>query len=221
MRAAFRVLAAPWSEAARRVASRMSRRRDFSPVISVPHDARQDRPEAWRHVLITGWYGTETAGDKAILGGVLHFLEHESPGCRVTMTTLNRKVSEQTARELDGLSGVQLVDLAESGRARLIRSVDAVVVGGGPLEEIPETEHIRDAFVAADEQRKARVLFGCGIGPLHTDQVRRHVSDICRLTTSGFLRDAESLILARRLGADGRLTSACDPALGYLLRWVA
>jgi MoaA/NifB/PqqE/SkfB family radical SAM enzyme/polysaccharide pyruvyl transferase WcaK-like protein len=181
--------------------------------------ASKPSPGDWRHVLVTGWYGTETAGDKAILGEVLHFLKSRSPGVRVTLTTLDQKVSQQTNRELADLAGVALVDLARSHDSALIESVDAVVIAGGPLEEINETEHIWRAFREANRQGKARVIFGCGVGPLYTERLREMVGAICQMATAGFLRDEESQAYARRLGATAPLACGCDPALAFVRRW--
>lgn len=178
-------------------------------------------PSEWQHVLITGWYGTETVGDKAILGELLHFLETCAPDCRVTLTTLDSKVSQQTQLELAELEGVTLVDMNKGHDSALIESVDAVIIGGGPLEEIGATEYIWRMFVEANRQHKARIIFGCGVGPLYTDRLRQMVGAICQMTTAGFLRDEESREYANRLGGDVSLGCGCDPALAYIRRWVA
>ena len=182
--------------------------------------AAHNSPSTWQHVLVTGWYGTETAGDKAILGELLHFLRTYAPGCRITLTTLDRKVSRQTRLELTGLENVALVPMDRGHDPALIESVDAVIVGGGPLEEIDQMEHIWRMFFEANRRRKARILFGCGVGPLHTDRLRQMVGAILQMTTAGFLRDAESCEYAVKLGAPGSLGCACDPALAYLQRWI-
>jgi len=183
--------------------------------------ADRPNPSQWRHVLVTGWYGTETAGDKAILGEVLHFIRTHSPDCKITLTTINRRISGQTARELDELRSAAEVTLSQAADPALVESVDAVVIGGGPLEEIGLTEHIWRIFAEANRQRKARVLFGCGVGPFHTDRVRALVGSILQMTTAGFVRDEESLALACQISQiQLPLAVGCDPALAYLERWV-
>lgn len=221
MRAGRMLLAAPWSWRMRRWRGWFEGHIDAGPRDRAPREALRPMPAQWRRVLITGWYGTETAGDKAILGELVHFLRTHAPQCGITLTTINRTVSEQTAREMDALGGIELVDLDDAHDPALIGSVDAVIVGGGPLEEINETRQVWRIFVEADRQRKARILFGCGVGPLHSERIRRQVAAICRLTTAGFLRDHDSRVLARQLGASAPLAVACDPALAYLRRWVA
>ena len=181
--------------------------------------ASRAHPSSWRHVLITGWYGTETAGDKAILGEVLHFLKTYAPGCRITVTTLNRNISEQSQRELSDLRAADLVDMPAAHHAALIEQVDAVLIGGGPLMESQARVHIWRIFAEANRQRKARVVFGCGVGPIHSDFVRRLTTSILHMTTAGFLRDRESYDYASQLVPGNTFEIACDPAFAFVRRW--
>ena len=200
---------------------RLSRKRPPAPVRlpETVHAPERPRPADWRHVLITGWYGTETAGDKAILGELVHFIRKRAPDCRITLSTIDRKVSEQTFREMPELAGIEQAAIADAAHPARIGDIDAVVIGGGPLQEIREAELIYRMFAEANRRRKARVIFGCGVGPIHTDRMRDIISGIFRLATSGFLRDAESHEKAIALGGPSFLGCACDPALGYLRRW--
>lgn len=176
-------------------------------------------PARWRRVVITGWYGTETQGDKAILGELVHFLRSHNPSCAITLTTIDRKVSEQTLREMPELKGVELIELAGASQSRAVAEADAVILGGGPLEDIGETEHVCRVFLRANELGRARVIFGCGVGPFHDERVKAQASAILRTATAGFFRDQESHDYAVRLGASPRLGVGCDPALRYLHRW--
>lgn len=178
-----------------------------------------ERPSSWHHVLITGWYGTETAGDKAILGEIVSFIRFRSPKCRISITTLDAKVSQQTNREIPELSDLTLVDLSDAAKPAVIDSCDAILFGGGPLEEIPASESILNIFIEANRRQKARVIFGCGVGPLYSDHLRNVVGGILRLATAGFFRDQESWEFARKLGASENLGFACDPAIAHIVRW--
>ena len=71
-------------------------------------------------VLILGWYGNETTGDQAILGGILRRLD---PG-RVWQTTSNPAVSQATLHAI-GFPTVRLID--DDSR----RDCRGVVAGGG------------------------------------------------------------------------------------------
>ncbi len=190
---------------------------DFTPRTinhpTLPHPGR------WRHVVITGWYGTETQGDKAILGELVHFIRTHSPDCKITLTTIDRKVSLQTMREMPELADIELVDLDRAAELGVVERADAVILGGGPLEDIGETEHVWGLFHKANRLSKARIIFGCGVGPFHNKRVKAQASAILRMTTGGFFRDQESHDYAVRLGASPKLGIGCDPALRYLYRW--
>lgn len=195
----------------------MIHRRSGAPKSILP--ANHNDPHEWKHVLITGWYGTETTGDKAILGELLRFLKTYSPGCQVILTTIDRKVSQQTQLELEDHQDVSLVDIDKGDNPALIESVDAVIIGGGPLMEIHQMHSIWRMFIEANRQRKARIVFGCGVGPIYTEEMHRVTGAILRMTTAGFFRDQESFKYAQKHAMTDSLSYACDPALAFITRW--
>ncbi len=189
--------------------------RNTTPASS---SASSPHPAQWRHVLITGWYGTETTGDKAILGEVLHFIKTNAPDCKVTLTTILDIVSLQTNTELYHLENATIVPIETAHKPSIIESVDAVIMGGGPLMESSKMLNVWKIFKEAKRQSKARIIFGCGIGPIHSDWVRDATTSILQMTTAGFLRDKESFEYASRLYPQHHLKFACDPAFGFVKR---
>lgn len=181
--------------------------------------ARQSAPSAWKHVLITGWYGTETTGDKAIIGEVVHFVKKHSPDCKITVTTIDHRISQQTRYELADLRASGLVDIQKADKPALIESVDAVIIGGGPLMETAQMEYVWRIFREANRQQKARIIFGCGVGPFHTRRMESITGNILAMATVGFLRDEESHSYAQRLAPGNALAVACDPAFAFVARW--
>jgi len=173
----------------------------------------------WKTVLITGWYGTETQGDKAIIGEVLHFIKSASPNCKIILTTLHNAISEQTNLELRDLDGVELVKLEEGYFQSVISQTDAVIVGGGPLMESASMKDIGNIFLEAYKQNKPRIIFGCGIGPIHSPEVERVTRYLLSVCNAGFVRDKESFDFANKLFPDHTLKFACDPAVGFVSRW--
>lgn len=173
----------------------------------------------WKTVLITGWYGTETQGDKAIIGEVLHFIKSASPRCRIILSTLHVAISDQTNLELYDLNGVELVKLEEGHLPSIISQTDAVIVGGGPLMESASMKDIGDIFLEAFKQNKPRIIFGCGIGPIHSPEVEKVTRYLLSVCNAGFVRDKESFDFANKLFPDHKLKFACDPAVGFVSRW--
>lgn len=175
-------------------------------------------PRDWKSVLITGWWGTETAGDKAILAELIHFLKERSPDCRFICSTINRSVSLQTNIEL-GIAQAELVEIEKCDHPSVISRVDAVIIGGGPLEELYRVLNIESIFQEASRQKKARIIFGCGYGPLYSNNLRNSVNNICRLSTAGFWRDENSLNAAMERNDTVSFSLGCDPALAHIKRW--
>ena len=173
----------------------------------------------WKTVLITGWYGTETQGDKAIIGEVLHFIKSASPSCRIILTTLHVAISEQTNLELYDLNGVELVKLEEGHLPSIVSQTDAVIIGGGPLMESASMKDIGNIFVEAYKQNIPRIIFGCGIGPIHSKEVENITRYLLSVCNAGFVRDIESFDFANKLFPDHNLKFACDPAVGFVSRW--
>ena len=182
------------------------------------NNAYLSHPSEWRHILITGWYGTETTGDKAILGEVLHFVKTNAPDCRITLTTILDIVSLKTNTELPHLENAAIVPIETAHLPSVIASVDAVIIGGGPLMESSKMLNIWKIFKEANRQSKARIIFGCGIGPIHSSWVRDAATAILQMSTAGFLRDKESFDYAFRLFPQHKLKFACDPAFGFVKR---
>lgn len=209
-------LSAPLRSRYREISDQVNRKRFSIPGRINP--ATRSSPKDWEHVLITGWYGSETAGDKAIVGELLEFLAKETRGCKVSLTTLDRKVTEQTKRELESAQNLEIVGMSGACNPSLIEKVDAVIIGGGPLQEIHETENVWRIFSEANRQKKARLIFGCGIGPVFTDKTRQLLASIFRMTTLGFLRDRQSAESAFQLSGV-QFEVGSDPAIAYFRRW--
>lgn len=188
------------------------------PVVGEIKGATSNNPKDWNSVLITGWYGTETTGDKAILGEIVHFLRERSPQCQIAISTINRKISLQTERELEILKGSKLLDIEECSKSKIIEKYDAVIFGGGPIMQSNSLVDVWKIFRESNRQKKARVIFGCGLGPFHTKEMEQIAKQILQMSTAGFFRDEESLDYAKSLFPEINMGYACDPSIGYLNR---
>lgn len=189
-----------------------------NPSIKRINGTSHNSPHDWRKVMITGWYGTETIGDKAILGETVYFIKERSPNCQILITTLNKKVSLQTKRELDNIKEAEIIDIEEGCKEKTIEQCDAVIFGGGPIMQSNALVDVWKIFKEANRQKKARIIFGCGFGPFHTEEMERIACQILQMSTKGFFRDGESLEYAKRLFPDINMDYACDPSIKYLTR---
>jgi len=196
----------------RRFAARLARMHN---VAAQPRLATPLPPTKLRRVLICGWYGTETLGDKAILGGVVHALGRTLGGIEVTLVALFPYVSEMTRRQMPELKGCRIVDPQEG--VRLAASMDLVVFGGGPLMAIQELADMEAIFSAAKRQNVPTLLAGCGVGPLGADWYNASLKRILSLASLRIYRDEKSRTLAAGLGVDTSADLVAeDPAFTWL-----
>lgn len=176
-------------------------------------------PKDWKKVLITGWYGTETNGDKAIIGELVYFLRLCQPNVEIIVTTIQCEITIQTNTEIEELKNSEWVTIEHAPNKDLISECDAVIMGGGPLMESSYMTNVCDIFQIANQLKKNRIVFGCGVGPIHTETIGVLIAEVLRLSTAGFLRDQASHDLMKTLVPDAKLSVACDPAVGFVRRW--
>ena len=165
-------------------------------------------------ILITGWYGTETVGDKAILAGIIHDYRRHNPDTRITVASLYPFVTERTLRELD--IKAQVLPVYSPGFFQSCAEHDEVVMGGGPLMDINELGVILAAFAIAAANGKRRVVHGCGVGPLKDVFCIEAVKRILSLADVVKLRDSASIECARQLTGRTDMQHIGDPAAGYV-----
>lgn len=174
-------------------------------------------PRTWNAVLITGWYGTETTGDKAILGEIIHCIRFWNKNTRIYITSIDYRVSFQTRKEM-GFDATH-IPIDQAASSGVMDAIDAVIMGGGPLMESNQIRHIARLFEEANRLGRERIIFGCGVGPIHTPPMEALIGRILAVSTRAFFRDQESHDYARRLGMTCLAEVACDPALAFVNRW--
>lgn len=166
-------------------------------------------------VLICGWYGTETLGDKGILGGVLLALREHLGAIDVVLVSLFPYVSEMTRRQMDELKGVHIVT-REQG-VQLAAQADLVVFGGGPLMAIDETADMLAIFETAQNAGRKTLVAGCGVGPLGAEWHDAAIRQILQRADARIYRDEKSRGIAARLGVDVQADLVAeDPAFTWL-----
>lgn len=170
-----------------------------------------------KRMLVLGWYGTETAGDVAILAGLL--LKHAAAGTTsFTVLSLYPYYSRVTLRPLAQELGIHL-EIEPYDSVRVIGRLEqfgTVIMGGGPLMDIEQTGLIRNFFRAARALGIPCHVDGCGIGPLHQPRFQTVVAEILRLATEIRLRDDASLLATRLLIGPVSAAVIPEPSIAYL-----
>lgn len=182
-------------------------------------DKRHKRYDGRRpQILITGWYGTETVGDKAILLEALNFINAHYLDADVTVTSIDLRVSWHTRFELGIEHRIIPLDVAPN----LINdnAFSAVFFGGGPIMDSSRLPQIADIFQKSARMGTATVIFGCGVGPLQNSEYAAAARVIFENSAFGFFRDEKSKIFAMELGADqSKFLVGVDPALNSVARF--
>ncbi|MBA3311879.1 MAG: polysaccharide pyruvyl transferase family protein [Planctomycetaceae bacterium] len=170
---------------------------------------------ASRDVLIVGWYGTETAGDKAILWSVIERLRRRaSPPDRITVASFHPFVTERTKAEME-IPDVEVVETYTHAFERRCREIDEVVIGGGPLMHLDALDHMLHAFIEIRGRGGTARIDGCGLGPLVGEKYLAAVRELMRLSNHVSLRDDASAKWAGE-GFSRSVESSCDPAVDYV-----
>lgn len=153
-------------------------------------------------IVILGWYGTETIGDRAILAGLISFFNKSFSDFEIKIGSLfpfftNRTLDEDydyykqiVKRDIDIkiFNSRKILELEKA-----ILNSDIVVMGGGPLMHLNELVMIQYAFKFAKKKNKKTAILGCGIGPLFRGQkYRKSVIEIFKFSDITILRDEVS-----------------------------
>jgi MoaA/NifB/PqqE/SkfB family radical SAM enzyme/polysaccharide pyruvyl transferase WcaK-like protein len=179
-------------------------------------------------VIITGWWGTETQGDKAILGELIDFINKKSPKLEKFYLTVYEDmeyVVEKTIKELGETGVVDVsryagtIPIANFHQSDEFKKANFIFVGGGPLERIMELVYIEKAFRHARKRGKGTFIFGCGIDPILLEY-KKIIASIIANSDKMFFRDKQSAVYATSLVKNLPFPYyACDPAFNFVKKW--
>ena len=173
---------------------------------------------ASERALICGWYGTETLGDKAILGGIVNGLREVRPNIQIDLAAIEPYVSRNTLLQMPELEIESVHSLRQA--KRLIREghYGFVIMGGGPLmAAVSECIDILELFALGRSAGAKTIVAGCGVGPLGNETRNAIIGEILALADVVLLRDDASIQLSReRLGFKGEARRILDPAFFWI-----
>ena len=167
-------------------------------------------------VLIVGWYGTETSGDKAILWSIIHRLRSRpNPPQTIYLASLEPFICQWTIKEMD-LGNVEVVETYSKTFEQRCRTVDEIVVGGGPLMDLEALNHMLYAIIQGRKTGAISRVEGCGIGPLVDPTYTQVVQNILRLSDHVALRDTQSVERCEQEFLVSGAIPVPDPAVEYV-----
>jgi len=173
-----------------------------------------------KEILLVGWYGTETAGDVAILLGIIEEYLEKNPKLQFVLFSLYPYYTKLAVSEMEPRLSSRLKVLSYHGKLALhaIDKCDSIVMAGGPLMDIPQTRLIASLFLLFCNKGKHRIIEGCGIGPLNVEEYRRNVMRIVRMASQVSVRDQASQHLLQSLGIKKTIQVRNDPSQTYITR---
>lgn len=168
-----------------------------------------------RKVLICGWYGTETLGDKAILGGVINALRYSLETMELHLASLEPYISQMTIHQMPELQGCKLHTITEA--IEVVSSMDLVVFGGGPLMALSVLADMIAIFQQATKAKVPTLIAGCGVGPLGHPIYNTALKHLMLHSSHRIYRDSKSREIAALLGIETSADQVAeDPAFTWL-----
>jgi polysaccharide pyruvyl transferase WcaK-like protein len=166
-------------------------------------------------ILVCGWYGTETLGDKAILAGIVSILQEQLTDPSLHIASLEPYITRLTTSQMPELEGACVVDIAQA--LELTASMDLVLFGGGPVMATRNLAEMLAIFERAAEHGIPTMLAGCGVGPLGSKYQNRMIRRLLKLASVRIYRDERSRATASGLGVEtGHDLVAEDPAFTWI-----
>ncbi|MHA7855901.1 polysaccharide pyruvyl transferase family protein [Marinobacter shengliensis] len=193
----------------------LNRHRELPQQIRLA-DAGESESGGSKRVLICGWYGTETLGDKAIIAGVMTAMrKHLGQGTKFTVASLNPYVTEMTKKQMGEFENVEIVDIDHA--VATSATMDYLVFGGGPMMAIDPLAPMEVMFERAHAAGVTTIAASVGVGPLGGAWLNQSIRRILELCDIRIYRDEKSRQNAVQLGVPAENDDVAeDPAFTWL-----
>ncbi|WP_405380728.1 polysaccharide pyruvyl transferase CsaB [Phascolarctobacterium sp.] len=149
-------------------------------------------------IVISGYYGFANAGDEAMLAAIVKALRSTEKSVSLTVISGNPQVTAQKYQ----VSSIHRFNPWEIFTA--LRSCDLLISGGGSLlQDVTSRRSLLyylSVLATGIALGKKVMLFGQGIGPIHSSLLRRLTKAVCSRVSLITVRDRDSLYELRRIG---------------------
>lgn len=168
-----------------------------------------------RSVVIIGAYGGDHVGDAAILGGVLQTLHARYGVVQATVMSFRPDHTRRLAAGLATQVAVTVERYTSARVARLLDEVEALVIAGGPLVDLPRVlaKHVGSAYAARSRGRPL-LIERVGVGGFRRRASMWAARRIFDTASAISVRSRDAL--GHPLLADKSATVGRDPAFDYL-----
>jgi polysaccharide pyruvyl transferase WcaK-like protein/MoaA/NifB/PqqE/SkfB family radical SAM enzyme len=151
-----------------------------------------------KRILMIGWYGTETLGDKAILAGIALQLKKQIPDIHFDIASFNEYLTIKTVSQMDSLFKSRVINYKESKNNISKGFYSMVLIAGGPLmSKVTKCFTLLDIFINAKNSGIPCGIIGSGLGPFTGDYRDDAVQSILKISDFILLRDSHSYQLVK------------------------
>jgi len=173
-------------------------------------------PSNNKKVLICGWYGTETLGDKAIIAGIIYaFRKAYGINTEFYVASLHKYITQMTKKQMPEFKGVNVLTIPEALSA--VSSMNFLVFGGGPIMGINDLAPMQVLFERAKENNVKTLISAAGVGPFGNKAQNKSIKSILELSDLRLYRDQRSKDYAEELGINVKNDCVVeDPAFTWL-----
>lgn len=144
-----------------------------------------------KQILLYGWFGTETIGDKAIYAEIINYFKNRF-GQSIKFTIISNMIAytERTLIELN-ITGVEIVEHKNVNLA--IKKSNLLVYCGGPI--MGYTDLYDHYYIASKGKKlgKQTMIYGAGFGPLKNRLYKKVALKFIKNNDIILLRDKESI----------------------------
>lgn len=184
-------------------------------------------PGLERSALLIGNYGGEHVGDAAILGGVAERLRRDYNVVRSYVASIRPHRTRRWISAIHSKTEFDVVAYQTADLKRLIKSVDVVVLAGGPLMDLPTLllKHLR-LVARCRREGIPFIVEGIGIGPFASSRSRGiprpMMSKMAKVIASKLLRMANKVTVRSFSAGSSNILNGVqahygrDPAFDYL-----
>ena len=172
-----------------------------------------------RRILVIGWYGSETIGDRAILDGIITFFKEYYSDIEISIASINDYFSLRTVHEDLALWDEERASVIDVfNRKKLLEAIkesDYVVFGGGPIMSgINELELMARIFMVAKKHKKKTIIFGCSIEKrILKTRLSGAFTVLIQNTDVAIFRDVSSVEIVNEVDRKCKAYFAPDPAI--------
>ena len=127
---------------------------------------KQKKIDKVENILLYGWFGTETTGDKAIYASIINYFKgYFGTSIKFSVASKMQAYTERTLIEL-GINDVKIIDIEALNKS--IDCFDLFVYCGGPIMGYSDLyDHYR-IVNSANTLGKYTMIFGAGFSPIKT-----------------------------------------------------